>query len=227
MIVPYLPRLLCISLATFFLVHLSLGTIIFLIAPAAVRWADRIAPHVAARCLLALRLLPAVGAACVVAVVCVPSYLWLEPEAPTERVGFGCLSAALLAMATWSVSLARGLRATASSRRFVQDCRQAGRLTRIHGETADAWIVDGPAPLLALAGIFRPRLIISRGVLAALPAEQRKPLELAFFSDLTHVEIAAKLGTPLGTIKTRIRTAMRTLKETLGDGPEAAAGHAI
>jgi Zn-dependent protease with chaperone function len=172
MIVPYLPRLLCISLATFFLVHLSLGTIIFLIAPAAVRWADRIAPHVAARCLLALRLLPAVGAACVVAVVCVPSYLWLEPEAPTERVGFGCLSAALLAMATWSVSLARGLRATASSRRFVQDCRQAGRLTRIHGETADAWIVDGPAPLLALAGIFRPRLIISRGVLAALPAEQ-------------------------------------------------------
>jgi RNA polymerase sigma-70 factor (ECF subfamily) len=63
--------------------------------------------------------------------------------------------------------------------------------------------------------------------LAALPAEQRKPLELAFFSDLTHVEIAAKLGTPLGTIKTRIRTAMRTLKEILGDAPETAAGHAI
>jgi RNA polymerase sigma-70 factor (ECF subfamily) len=63
--------------------------------------------------------------------------------------------------------------------------------------------------------------------LAALPAEQRKPLELAFFSDLTHVEIAAKLGTPLGTIKTRIRTAMRTLKETLGEGPHAAAGHAL
>ena len=63
--------------------------------------------------------------------------------------------------------------------------------------------------------------------LAALPAEQRKPLELAYFSDLTHVEIAAKLGTPLGTIKTRIRTAMRTLKEALGEAPEAAAGHAL
>ena len=36
-----------------------------------------------------------------------------------------------------------------------------------------------------------------RMALAALPVEQRKPLELAFFSDLTHVEIAAKLGTPL------------------------------
>jgi RNA polymerase sigma-70 factor (ECF subfamily) len=63
--------------------------------------------------------------------------------------------------------------------------------------------------------------------LAALPAEQRKPLELAYFSDLTHVEIAAKLGTPLGTIKTRIRTAMRTLKETLGGGPEAAERRAV
>ncbi len=63
--------------------------------------------------------------------------------------------------------------------------------------------------------------------LAALPAEQRKPLELAFFSDLTHVEIAARLGTPLGTIKTRIRTAMRTLKETLGEAPEAAERRAV
>jgi RNA polymerase sigma-70 factor (ECF subfamily) len=66
-----------------------------------------------------------------------------------------------------------------------------------------------------------------RRALAALPAEQRKPLELAFFSDLTHVEIAAKLGTPLGTIKTRIRSAMRTLKETLAETPETAARHAL
>jgi Zn-dependent protease with chaperone function len=158
MILPYLPRLLCISLAIFFLVHLALGTLVSLIAHRAVRLAERIRPHLAARCLLVLRLLPAGGAAFIVAAVCVPSYLWLEPEAPTERVGFGCLAAALLGCAMWGVSLARGLRAAVSSRRFVRRCERA--------------IVDSPAPLLAVAGIVRPRVLISRAVLRALSPEE-------------------------------------------------------
>ena len=36
----------------------------------------------------------------------------------------------------------------------------------------DAWIVESDAPLLALGGIVRPRLVISRGVVGALSAEQ-------------------------------------------------------
>jgi RNA polymerase sigma-70 factor (ECF subfamily) len=92
------------------------------------------------------------------------------------------------------------------------------------GEDLPEFPTDERSPEALVMDHDKKRIRIA---LAALPAEQRKPLELAFFSDLTHVEIAAKLGTPLGTIKTRIRTAMRTLKETLGDSPEAAAGHAI
>ena len=176
MTLPYLPRLVCISLATFFLVHLALGTVVSLIARPAVRLGARIRPHLAARCLLVLRLLPAAGAAFIVVAVCLPSYLWLEPEAPTERVGFGCLAVALLGIAMWGISLARGLGAAAGSRRFLRRCQRAGRPARLPGNTADAWmdawIVDGRAPLLALGGIVRPRLIISRGVVSALPAEQ-------------------------------------------------------
>jgi hypothetical protein len=158
MILPYLPRLLCIGLATYFLVHLALGAIVALFAGPAVRLGERVRPHLAARYLLALRLLPAAGAAFVVMTVCVPSYLWLEPEAPAERVGVACLAAALLGLAMWSVSLARGVCALASSRRFVQRCGQG--------------IVDSPAPLLAIAGIVRPRLLISRTVLRALPPQE-------------------------------------------------------
>jgi Zn-dependent protease with chaperone function len=115
-----------------------------------------------------LRLLPAAGAALIVVVVCLPSYLWLEPEAPTERVGFGCLAVALLGIAMWAVSLARGLRAAAGSRRFLRRCQNAGRPARLPG----VWIVDGAAPLVALGGIVRPRLVISRGVVSALSPEQ-------------------------------------------------------
>jgi RNA polymerase sigma-70 factor (ECF subfamily) len=55
----------------------------------------------------------------------------------------------------------------------------------------------------------------ARGVIAQLPAEQRKTLEMAFFDGLTHAEIAEMTGDPLGTVKTRIRSALLTLRKGL------------
>jgi RNA polymerase sigma-70 factor, ECF subfamily len=54
-----------------------------------------------------------------------------------------------------------------------------------------------------------------RGALASLPAEQREPIELGFFSGITHDEIARRSGIPLGTIKTRIRSGLRKLRSAL------------
>jgi len=52
-----------------------------------------------------------------------------------------------------------------------------------------------------------------RGVLAQLPQDQRKALEMAFFEGMTHTEIAGKTGEPLGTIKTRIRSGLLALRK--------------
>ena len=54
-----------------------------------------------------------------------------------------------------------------------------------------------------------------RRVLGALPAEQSQVIELAFFSDLTHHEISARLEQPLGTIKARIRRGLLKLRDGL------------
>jgi RNA polymerase sigma-70 factor (ECF subfamily) len=54
-----------------------------------------------------------------------------------------------------------------------------------------------------------------RLVLSRLPANQREPIELAFFRGLTHTQIAGRLGQPLGTVKTRIRLGMTAMREML------------
>ncbi len=55
----------------------------------------------------------------------------------------------------------------------------------------------------------------ARQVIALLPLDQRKTLEMAFFDGLTHSEIAETTGDPLGTVKTRIRTALLVLRKAM------------
>ncbi len=57
-----------------------------------------------------------------------------------------------------------------------------------------------------------------RRELGALPAEQSQAIEMAFFGDLTHHEISARLGQPLGTIKARIRRGLLRLRDALREG---------
>ena len=48
-----------------------------------------------------------------------------------------------------------------------------------------------------------------------LPTKQRQLLERAYFSDMSHSEIAAATGLPLGTIKSRIRLALDRLRHAM------------
>jgi RNA polymerase sigma-70 factor (ECF subfamily) len=60
-----------------------------------------------------------------------------------------------------------------------------------------------------------------RNALAALPPEQREPIELGFFGGITHEEIARRCAMPLGPIKTRIRSGLRKLRSALDEAVTA------
>jgi RNA polymerase sigma-70 factor (ECF subfamily) len=56
-----------------------------------------------------------------------------------------------------------------------------------------------------------------RRVLRGLPDDQVRVVQLSFFEDKPHGEIAAILGVPLGTVKSRLRLAMTKLRQRLED----------
>ncbi|MBB5111999.1 sigma-70 family RNA polymerase sigma factor [Micromonospora echinospora] len=93
-------------------------------------------------------------------------------------------------------------------RKVVDRIRAAARETRVV-ETVKQLpepVSTGPDPDTVV-----DRLVVA-DELARLPDEQRRMLELAFYDDLTHQQIAAVTGVPLGTVKSHIRRGMQSLK---------------
>lgn len=107
---------------------------------------------------------------------------------------------------SWAVMIVRnkGVDRLRSRQRIA---RMVERATAEFSHEADTDEQSAQTPWL------REQRDIVRSGLTRLTDEQRQALELAFFSGLTHGEIAERLQTPLGTIKARIRRGLVGMRE--------------
>lgn len=58
----------------------------------------------------------------------------------------------------------------------------------------------------------REEALAIQGILAGLPPDQSRVIELAYFGGFTHSEIAQMLETPIGTIKGRMRLGLEKMR---------------
>lgn len=93
------------------------------------------------------------------------------------------------------------------------------RLRRTRSRTADDLLDPSDETDLSPSGeditIVAEREQGVRAALANLPAEQATILNLSFFAEKPHAEIARELGIPLGTVKSRVRLALSRLRTLL------------
>ncbi len=110
-------------------------------------------------------------------------------------------------VSTWSIMIAR--------HRAIDKLRTRRR----YSEGRDTFALEHLSPHHRLCrettGTEREDGDWVRQGLETIDEKQREAISLAFFSGLTHAEIAAYLETPLGTVKARIRRGLLALREVM------------
>lgn len=69
-------------------------------------------------------------------------------------------------------------------------------------------------PVEQASGLAEQRRVLGNA-LSRLTPDERQAIEIAFFSEFTHMQVAARLNESLGTVKTRIRSGLSELRQAL------------
>jgi beta-lactamase regulating signal transducer with metallopeptidase domain len=174
-------RLLLQCLNAFFFVHLLFSVAVLILAPMGLWCGQRIRPRLGVWLLLGLRLFPVLAAVYASLAIVLPSYLRLEPATESERVGLGCICFAALAVGLWLRPVARTIKAVWRSSRFLNRLQSATQSSKIRSK--EICIFKEGAPRVVVAGLLRPRVLLSESAVKILSPEE---LEVVLLHEQAH-----------------------------------------
>ena len=111
---------------------------------------------------------------------------------------------------TWLFSIAHN--------RTIDELRKRMRDRNHDNQNLDDHMnIKEETPLPADQIVAQSEFDMVKHAMKALPAEQRKVVEMSYFGGFTQVEISEMTDQPLGTVKTRMRLALKKLRVSLAD----------
>ena len=154
-------------------------------------------------------------------------FLRFEPRDTTESPGLLLVAAAAAAGVLLVMASVRALYSLRASRDCARLLRTSG--ARSHGtDPMDLWVVDTPYPIAAVAGLLRPRLLVSSRLLRECPPEEMDAIlrhEAAHIRRRDNVLRAFMLAVPdplqFGATGRAIQTAWAAAAEQAADDEAA------
>jgi Zn-dependent protease with chaperone function len=162
--------------------------------------------HARANLLFALRALPLLTASACVLALLLPAYVIHEPRHTDEEVSSTLFTLATLSAVGIALAVVRGVRAWAATRRLVGDWLRHAEPAELPNINVPAYVLRHSFPLIAVVGVFRPRLFVASQVLEALGRE----------------ELAAAVAHEVGHLRARDnlkRAALRVCRDALSIFP--------
>jgi Peptidase family M48 len=161
-------RGLTLALAWFCLLNVAAGLIVTLLAgPLAANASRR-----TAALWFGLRVFASMAALTFVAGIFLPSYWLYEPRDVTEGFDLLLTAGAIVSGLAIAAGLVRGVTAWRSAARRTRAWMRSARPLSLPGTNIPAFEIEAEAPVLALVGVLRPRMLVTRGLMTALTAEE-------------------------------------------------------
>jgi Zn-dependent protease with chaperone function len=218
-------RLIVVALATFALANGIVSLAVWRLWP---RLEMSSSPVMRAAALLQLRLTPSVLAVAAT-MLALFAFVEYEPRGNGEHMGVLLVILSSAAASLMALSATRGLMGQVRTARLVRTWGQsAERVTLPDMPGVPCFAIDTAFPIVAIVGLVRPRLFISRVVLAACPLEELRAIlrhergHITRRDNLRHLVFLSApdclAGTPFGA---RVRQMWRDATEEAADDAAA------
>ena len=141
-------------------------------------------PRSRANLLFVARLLPLVLACVVTFGLALPAFLEFEPGSTGEGMGLRLIALAALGAMALAGMAVRGVNILYATQQTQQSWREHAHRIELQGMQVPVYRVENAASLVAVAGIFRPRIFVAREIMEALSPDE---LRAALAHEMAHV----------------------------------------